>query len=222
MGTDGRHRSAPCQLDGMADTSAQAAVAPRFPPGTAGQPAGEQGPSARPRFGPVAPGGWQAYPLPVREIGKPHLLEIEYPSHLPQSLGISIIEPNAAGKVVPLGLDSGLHVSEVSSGEQPALLRHQLVFWPRTHTPLVLLTNRSDTGPAEYGRIRVLAGPAAPPAAAEVPQADASSSRLLAAYFDQPLFPENFGALEGADEWSGRSLKDWVTFLEGERAWWST
>ena len=40
-------------------------------------------------------------------------------------------------------------------------------------------------------------------------------TRLLAAYFDKPLFPENFSASEMADEGTGRSLRDWVTFYEG-------
>lgn len=160
-------------------------------------------------------GGWQAYPLPVREVGKPHLLEIEYPGHVAQTLGISVLEPNAVGKIVPLGLDSGVLVTEESSSDEPGILRHRLIFWPRTNTPLVLVTNRSDTSTAEFGRIRVLAGPEVLPAAPGSSSGGAPSSRLLAAYFDQPLFPENFGASESADEWSGRSLKDWVTFHQG-------
>ena len=50
---------------------------------------------------------WQAYPLPVSRPGQPHILEVEYPGDVPQFLGISIIEPNAAGAVLPIGLDSG-------------------------------------------------------------------------------------------------------------------
>lgn len=162
----------------------------------------------------LAPSGWQAYPLPVKNIGQPHLLEIEYPSDMPQTLGISIVEPNAVGKVIPLGLDSGVHVTATVPGDKPQMLRHRLLFWPRTTAPLVLLTNRHDQLPAVFGQIRVYAGPSSLPPA-DI-QSDASlPPRLLAAYFDKPLFPENFSASEVADEGAGRSLRDWVTFYEG-------
>ncbi len=164
----------------------------------------------------LGPGGWQAYPLPVERVGQPHRLEVEYPSDLSQTLGISVVEPNAAGKVVPLGLDSGVHVSDPIPGDKPRMLRHKLVFWPRTTAPLVLLTNRHDALPAVFGQIRVYAGPSALPPA-DAPPDGARGARLLAAYFDKPLFPENFSASEVADPGTGRSLRDWVTFYEGGR-----
>lgn len=163
----------------------------------------------------LAPGGWQAYPTTTGETGKPHILEVEYPSDLVQTLGISIMEPNAVGKVVPLGLDSGVDVPQGALTGAPRMLRHRLIFWPRTSAPLVLLTNRRDDKPAVFGRIRIYAGPDALPAQQQPGAAMLNSPRLLAAYFDRPLFPENFTAPEAADAWSGRSLKDWVTFYEG-------
>ena len=86
------------------------------------------------------------------------------------------------------------------------------MFWPRTKSPLLLLTNRGE-GAAAYGKIRVLAGPARLPPAFH-PAFD-RSERLFAAYLDRPLFCENFGAAESLDAWSGRSLDDWQTFYEG-------
>ena len=168
----------------------------------------------------LAPGTWQAYPLSTREIGKPHMLEIEYPSDVPQTLGISVIEPNAVGKVVPVGVDSGVDVSDDLLGVPPRMLRHKLLFWPRTATPLVLLTNRRSDQPALIGKIRVYASGKSTSAGedqSDEPQKPAAASRLLAAYFARPLFAENFSAPELADSWSNRSLKDWVTFYEGGR-----
>ncbi|MHB8865788.1 MAG: family 10 glycosylhydrolase [Pirellulaceae bacterium] len=162
----------------------------------------------------LAPNDWQACPLPVARVGQPHLLEVEYPSDISQTLGISIVEPNSVGKVVPLGLDSGVHVRPGMLEEKPRMLRHKLFFWPRTTTPLLLLTNRHDSLPAVFGRIRVYAGPDTLPAAAADNGGPAPSARLLAAYFDKPLFPENFSASETADAETGRSLRDWVTFYE--------
>ena len=47
------------------------------------------------------------------------------------------------------------------------------------------------------------------------PTAPPANRRLLAAYLDRPLIPENFSADECLDPWSGRSLDDWWTFYEG-------
>ena len=45
------------------------------------------------------------------------------------------------------------------------------------------------------------------------PQSADDENRLLAAYLDRPLIPENFSARESLD--SGRSLDDWRTFYQG-------
>jgi hypothetical protein len=184
----------------------------------------------------LGPGGrepdisWEAYPLPVSRPGQPHILEIEYPSDVPQSLGISIVEPNAAGAVMPIGLDSGIYSPAEAAENPPALVKHRLVFWPRTTSPLVLMTNRRHGSRAVYGKIRLL-GPKVssfptlnrePAPASHLPRAfvagEPTGGRLLAAYYDRPLFPENFSANQGFDAWSGqsgRTLDDWNTFYEG-------
>lgn len=163
----------------------------------------------------LAPKGWQAYPTSTRGTGKPHIVEVEYPSDVPQTLGISIVETNAVGQVVPLGLDSGVDVTRDAATEPPRMLRHRLIFWPRTSTPLVLLTNQRNNQPAIFGKIRVYAGPDSLPLPDDPESEPMEDPRLLAAYFDQPFFPENFSSPEAADSWSGRSLKDWGTFYEG-------
>ena len=40
---------------------------------------------------------WEAYALNVGSAGKPYLLEVDYPSDVSQTLGLSIVETNAAG-----------------------------------------------------------------------------------------------------------------------------
>jgi len=158
---------------------------------------------------------WEAYWLPISQPGRPHILEVDYPSDVPQTLGISILEPNAAGALAPLGLDSGVDVQSeiIGNADAPRLLRHRLIFWPRTNAPLVLITNGRDRAPAVYGKIRVLSGGEQLPRAAPPPPRQ--SQRLMAAYLDRPLFPENFSATEAYDDWCGRSLDNWNTFYEG-------
>lgn len=156
---------------------------------------------------------WQAFPLAIGKLGQPHLLEVEYPGNLPQRLGISLVEPNAAGQVQPIGLDSGVVVVNEGSLGSSGWVKHKLYFWPRTKMPLVLLTNRSLSQPAFYGKIRVLSGPAQLPpfeAADKMP-----SERTFAALWNRPLFPEQFGAAEAIDTWSGRPLDDWQTMYDG-------
>jgi hypothetical protein len=160
----------------------------------------------------LKPGAWQAYPLPVGEVGLPHLLEVEFPSDVPESLAISIVEPNAAGQVTPLGLDSGVDVVS-TPGRPPQTLRHRLAFWPRTKSPVVLLANRRSDDPVLFGKIRVLAGPMqlSPPSS----RRDIPAQRLVGVYFDKPQFCENFSAAETLDSRSTRLIDDWSMFLQG-------
>lgn len=158
---------------------------------------------------------WEAYWLPIARPGSPYLLEIDYPSDASQTLNISVVEPNAAGALTPIGLDSGVdnETSPTASPGQPRWQQHRLIFWPRTSAPLVLVSNGRDHAPARYGKIRVLpAGDRLVRAASKEPPKD---RRLLAAYLDRPLIPENFMADEAVDPWSGRCLDDWWTFYEG-------
>ncbi len=159
---------------------------------------------------------WAAYPLAVRSPGEPHVVEVDYPADAPQSLGISIIEPNAAGTVTPIGLDSGVYIEEASPESSVPWQRHRLVFWPKTEEPLVLLHNMRSDRPALFSSIRLLAGPSRlAPLVVEPPHN--AAGRMVAAYYDRPLFPENFSAPQTLDTWSGRCLDDWSTFYLGAR-----
>ena len=153
---------------------------------------------------------WQAYPLPIRSPGKPHLLEVEYPGDAAQQLDISILEPNSAGHVWPVCLDSGLYGASVPAASS-TVARHRLVFWPKTKTPLLLLVNRRGDHDAIFGKVRVLAcGDRLPrPVAIHV------GGRLFGGYYDRPVFPENFSATDVLDKGIGQNIDDWVTFYEG-------
>jgi len=161
----------------------------------------------------LGPGGWVAFPLPLDQLETVHLLELDYPQDMRQTLSISIIDPNLAGKVAPIGLDSGIDVTTSRQSATATMAAHRLPFWPRTKTPWVLLVNRHAERPASFGSLRVLQGLRPLPAATENTQRP--SQRLITAYFDKPLFPENFGAREGIDAVTRSSLDDWNTFYDG-------
>ena len=159
-------------------------------------------------------GGWQAYPLPIDAVGVEHELEVDFPGGLPQGFVVSIVEPNAAGKVIPVGLDSGTIVTRDDVNgvgvKLPKVAAHRLTFWPRTKSPLVLVTNLSEDTPAVFGRFRIYrreSQPKAPPVRPD--------GRRAFAYFEKPLFPECFSATESLDTETGRSLEDWKTFYDG-------
>ncbi|REJ70440.1 MAG: hypothetical protein DWQ31_00935 [Planctomycetota bacterium] len=169
---------------------------------------------------------WIAYPLEIKQSGEVHILEVEYPIDAAQHLAVTILEPNAAGAVEPISLDSGVSVPPQASGDRNRLAVHRLIFWPRTRTPVVLLSNPSRIHAARFGALRVL-GPrpfevgglrlagAARSRLPKAPGLTGQNERLVAAYLSEPLLPENFSASEAFDSWSRRSLDDWVTFYEG-------
>ncbi|MBX7072647.1 MAG: family 10 glycosylhydrolase [Pirellulales bacterium] len=167
----------------------------------------------------LGPGGssltpsWEAYPLSVQRVGAPHVVEIEYPSDVPQTVGISLVEPGPTGEAATQGVDSGFYVPDEAAATEPKLLRHRVIFWPRTRTPLLLISNLDARSQAVFGKIRVLAHDGTLPA--RFPSDGGDGARLIAAYYDRPLFAANFSAPEAYDAGSGRSLTDWSTFYLG-------
>jgi hypothetical protein len=166
---------------------------------------------------PTVPGmdpHWQAYSLPLEAAGTPHLLEIEYPADQEQHFGISIVEPNAAGVIDGSGRDGGVYVEGFGRSEVKAT--HQLVFWPRTQAPLLLMTNAHPAAAAHFGHIRVRKLNSGRLAATTPDRL--AADRLVAAYIARPLVAETFGASETLDSSSGTApatRHDWQTMYEG-------
>ncbi len=160
----------------------------------------------------LAPDAWQAHPLSIDTLGEPYVLEVEYPDNVPQTLGVSIVQPNALGNVSPLGYDSAVEVAAPPVGVAPAVGRHRLVFWPRSKTPVLLLTSHDPDRPTVYGRVRIFRF--SHRLMARRPRKANSPERLIAAWLDKPLAAEMFSANEAADTLTGRSLDDWRTFYE--------
>ena len=158
---------------------------------------------------------WEAYWLPISQPGRPHIVEVDYPSDVPQTLDLCVLEPDAAGAMAPTGVDTGVdNAAELAVPDSaPRWRRHRLIFWPRTATPLLIVSNGREQAPAVYGKIRVLADGEHLPRA--IVEGAGSNGRLLAAYLDRPLIPENFSADECFASPNGRSLPDWSTFYEG-------
>jgi hypothetical protein len=188
------------------------------PPGTLGnvrlvvRPGDAQGLVELPPSANVHDPSWQSFALPIQEAGLPHLVEITYPLAEKQHLGISIIEPDAAGRITAAVIESGLSVNEAI--EAPGQVgTHRLLFWPRTQSPQLLIVNRDADQPGVFGRITL--SKQAPTADQPTVTPKVSDNRLIAGYIAKPVFAQNFGAAEVLDPSSGMSVQSWSTFLEG-------
>lgn len=150
---------------------------------------------------------WQAYPLAIESTSGPHLLEVEYPADQEQHLRISIIEPGVTGETVSIGRDSGVYVEGLGASERAGRQKHRVVFWPRTHAPLVLISNQHPTAVGRFGHLRVFKRTASTLATDQWPAASLQE-RWVAAYLTDPLQT----ALAGNGP---AARRDWLSLYDG-------
>lgn len=165
-------------------------------------------------MGELAPGGWQAIPLTVGELGQPHIIEIEYLATEGTAIGVSFLQPDANGQVPNYGFDSGVQIDKSllphpKDGIQSRRL--SLTVWPETKSPYLLIANRHQTEKATLGAIEIKAGPDRLPPKGAIN----TDNRKLMAFYEMPLFSENFGVLEKIDPLVSEPLDDWQFFYEG-------
>lgn len=163
---------------------------------------------------------WQAFRLQVKNPQQPHRLIVSLPGERRQSLGISFLEPNAAGQLMPIGLDTGIAVGrdgrDTSSSRRASdqkWISHDVLFWPRVKDPILLLHDLGTGVPVEVSKVEVIELPSLE--AAAKPDVNQDNARLVGPYLRKPYLPENFGATEAFDSGSRRSLEDWKTFQTG-------
>ena len=153
---------------------------------------------------------WQAFALPVQELGKPHVAEIAYPRSANQHLALAILQTDAAGRLTEPVIDSGIYNSQAVDSDS-AWDTHRIVFWPRTKTPHLLVANMHPENPAAFGEIKLYEqGPAAtddaPPASVGV------NDLLCGTYLASPNFAADLQAPQQLDAGSGMSVHAWSTY----------
>ncbi len=163
---------------------------------------------------PQAEPHWQAYPLNLETVGAPHLLEIEYPNDREQHLGFSIVESDAAGRFTTIGRDSGVYVEGLGASEQMERQKHRLVFWPRTTSPLLLVTNQRPSVSARFGRLKVSKRTSSS-IATEPWSSTPPTGRLVAAYLSRPILGDLPSAITALGATGARQNDDWQTYYEG-------
>jgi hypothetical protein len=107
---------------------------------------------------------WNAYKLRLKHPEQPHRLVVSLPKEKDRarSLGISLLEPNAAGQLTPLGLDSGVSVrgdalqsaAEGPAPEEAKFITHDILFWPKTKEPILMLHDMGTGNQLDVGRIK--------------------------------------------------------------------
>jgi hypothetical protein len=157
---------------------------------------------------------WQAFPLDLNSASGPHLLEVEYPNDEDQHLGISIVEPDSAGRFVTIGRDSGVYVEGLGSSERVERRKHRIVFWPHTKSPLVLITNEHPTAACRFGTIRVFKRTANTIAIEPWPTVP-NQGRLVAAYLAKPVRGSADSPANQDSKGVPSQGNDWSTLYDG-------
>ncbi|HVW01142.1 MAG TPA: family 10 glycosylhydrolase, partial [Planctomycetaceae bacterium] len=153
---------------------------------------------------------WQALRLKVRNPHRAHRVTMSLP-RTSQHLGASILQPNASGQLMPVGIDSSIRVVEPKDQNAPAP-QHEFTFWPNVTEPVLLCYSLLSDKSPQIERIEVHELPNAP-----VPTGKPTGpgDRWTGLYLEKPAFVKALGANEHLDPLTHRSLDDWETFSAG-------
>ena len=102
---------------------------------------------------------WEGIVITDAIPGRPHAVEIDYPSDQHVAVGVSVLEQNTGDAFVSVQHDGGFEVPRSLTGEPVVLRRHRFVFWPKTRSPLLVISNSSRRQTATVGRVAVYRGP---------------------------------------------------------------
>ncbi len=156
---------------------------------------------------------WIALRLRLKHPQRPHRLVLHFAANGGESLGASLLEPDARGELKKQTLDTAI----VLAGEEaiddvlPATSqRHEILFWPQVCDPVLLLHDLASGRRPRVAEIEVYE--AAPPAARKADASLRTDHRLIGPYLAKPLFSENFGGPKVFDARAEECLEDWETF----------
>lgn len=172
----------------------------------------------------LLPSGWQAFPLFFEDPNKPHRIDIEYLDAGPAAFGISFLQPDSSGQIPTYGFDSGvliphsiIDLRQPNSDSAGTSRTHQLTCWPNQQHAYLLIANRHATESALIDRIKIFAADNDEPLAIKPEPASRpfQKTRKFMAFYESPLFPEDFSASESTDPAVNQPLDDWQTFYDG-------
>ncbi len=172
----------------------------------------------------LGPSAWQAYPLAVDLPGEPHRLRVRVPKDRAQQLVISIRDFHENGEPTTLNVDSGIVLGErqasAQANDKAHWAEHEVIFWPRSSKPIVLMLNASNHEEAAFGEVqlevaqRQLIEPFQGSGQATKVNAGSNAPRMTALYLTKPLVADAFGAQRKVDPITKRALDSWLTWQQ--------
>ena len=102
---------------------------------------------------------WEGIVITDAVPGRPHAVEVAYPSDQHVAVGLSVLEQDSGATHISVRHDGGFEVPRPPAGSSAVLRRHRFVFWPRTQSPLLVISNSSRHQTATVGRVTVYRGP---------------------------------------------------------------
>ncbi len=170
----------------------------------------------------LSPGAWQAYPLRIAQAGQPHRLRVRVPNDRAQQLVISIRDFHRNGEPTSLNVDSGIVLTErqiaTEMSDRTGYTEHEIIFWPRSEQPYVLMLNASAATQANFGELSLDVGQLtsekrlSEPSSSGTTGAPAAGQRSLALYLSKPLLADALGAQRNIDPVTRRPLESWLTW----------
>ena len=97
---------------------------------------------------------WQVYTLPNERPGQARVIEIEWPADAPQQLAFALFDRAEGQQLQPLC--EPVVVEAPRWGAKEEVRSTQLIVWPQTREPLLLIANPDQTNEARFGKIRML------------------------------------------------------------------
>lgn len=181
----------------------------------------------------LGPDAWQAYPLTIEHPDRPHRLRVRIPRDRTQQLLVSIRDYHDSGEPSSLNVDTGVVVSErqvtTTALGEGLWANHEVVFWPRSSQPYLLMMNGAEDSDASFGELQLEVAEVVPfeanvtsqPLAATTlaastlgtqAQPSFDDSRTVALYLTKPLLADAFGARRSIDPVTRRPLESWLTW----------
>ncbi len=181
----------------------------------------------------LAPSAWQAYPLTIEHPNRPHRVRVRLPLDHPQQLIISLRDFHESGEPSTLNVDSGVVIGERQIATQALVnskwAEHEVVFWPRSSQPYLLLMNSSSNDECSFAEIQLEVAEIAPfvtevaklppvatqiatPVEANAPPPQQPGERSVTLYLSKPLLADAFGADRSIDPVTRKPLESWLTW----------
>lgn len=155
---------------------------------------------------------WEAVAIPSVEPGRPHLIEIDYPTDQRATIAVAVLESDPSGKLGPVSNATSFHVEPLSLSPQPPSLGTLLLpFWPATRSPVVLVANPSTASAAVIGKLRVRAGQTTIPFES---RRTSIGKRAVRGVLLEPSF-RGLGVPEVLDARSGHAVQTWSGLITG-------